>query len=180
MRPAATDAQRLENRKSMSFLRGGTDFMPQSMKQHCIENKPRERMSFYTPSSARPMPEPSLFQDPTIGYRGRNDKGDWGALRWAMKRKARRITQVFGSVKGIFGKKKSYRGTEMIANIPEQHIISSRPHFGEYVPSISEDDGIEHERPITLQKIPMESREKPKIRSSYVVTRKPVCSLHNY
>lgn len=65
------------SRKSTSFLRGGTDFMPESMKNNPkAQFKPRERRSYYTSSEDRPV-----FPEDTMSMYKRNDRGEWGALR---------------------------------------------------------------------------------------------------
>jgi hypothetical protein len=145
-------------RKSMSFLRGGTEFMG--------EGSTRQRRSYYMESSARKGCPPIIPLDGLSRYKGKNDKGEWGALRISVKKKAKKISEsVFGSVRKVLGGRSAEDRT-----LPEQHVPSSRMHFRDYVTQ-EEALGETYAAPGKLG-----GHEKPKIRSNYVVSKPP--TLH--
>ncbi|KAI5856508.1 hypothetical protein BZA05DRAFT_416175 [Tricharina praecox] len=151
-------------RKSASFLRGGTDFMG--------EGRARERRSYYMESAARKTMPPIVPPEVVAGkYKGKNEKGEWGAMRF--RKKARKITDsVFGSVRKVLGRSCSGQDKASFGSIPEQQVASSRLHFREYVTAEEPPSPTKSEK---SAKSP--EKEKPKIRSNYVVSKAPVLHL---
>ena len=96
------------------------------------EGRSRERRSYYIESSQRKGCPPIIPILEAVGrYKGRNTKGEWGAVRCSVKKKARKISEsVFGSVRRALGMEPK-TGTGMGA-IPEQHVPSTRMHFRDY------------------------------------------------
>jgi len=155
--------QKDNSRKSMSFLRGGTEFMG--------EGRSRERRSYYMESSQR-KGCPPIVPEVTGKYKGKNAKGEWGAMRFSVKKKARKISEsVFGSMRKALGiscndNKNSLR------SIPEQHVPSQRMHFRDYVTP----EEVYGEQIFAAPGKFGEVKGKPKIRSNYVISKPP--SLH--
>jgi len=144
-------------RKSASFLRGGTDFMG--------EGRARERRSYYMESNARKTLPPIVPPEIVAGiYKGKDEKDERGTMRF--RKKAKKITDsVFGSMRRVLGRSCSGIDQASSVSIPEQQVASSRLHFREYVAA---------EEPLSPRK--SGAKEKPKIRSNYVVSKAP--SLH--
>ncbi|CCX29723.1 Protein of unknown function [Pyronema omphalodes CBS 100304] len=157
------------SRRSMSFLRGGSEFLG--------EGKSRERRSYYMESSQRKA-YPLIVPD--VGkYKGKNTKGEWGAMRYSMKKKARKISEsVFGSMRRVLGISCG-DNTTINAVIPEQHITSTRPHFRDYVTVTQEEAFGEREPSIPRRfgSAKKEPAEKPKIRAHYVISKPPTIHL---
>lgn len=119
-------------RKSMSFLRGGTDFMPESMRRKYAEEKPaiRERKSFYLPASSRREQKPVAFPE-TVRGKKKKEQSDEKELsvRKAVGEKARKMSaSFFGTMRRAFGKQ-----VKLEPSFPEQHVTSTRQHFRDYV-----------------------------------------------
>lgn len=122
-------------RKSMSFLRGGTDFMPESVRRQLEEQaegsqaqRPyvKEQKAFYLTGSSRRSQKPIAFPETVRAKKAPKDPQiDLVSVRKAVGEKARK---VFGSVKRVFG----VRGRLEDA-FPEQQVTSTRPHFREYI-----------------------------------------------
>lgn len=143
--------------------------MPESVrKQQEQARQNKERKSFYMSSSAREA-LPAIYLE-SKKYKGKTEKGDWGAVRFSVKKTARKISEsVFSSVKSIFGKGNTRECDEPL-RIPEQHITSSRLHFRDYVApeDVFEDfSGLGSEG----------STPRAKIRSNYVISRAPMIHL---
>ncbi|KAI5817773.1 hypothetical protein BZA77DRAFT_32684 [Pyronema omphalodes] len=157
------------SRRSMSFLRGGSDFLG--------EGRSRERRSYYMESSQRKAYPPIV---PDVGkYKGKNTKGEWGAMRYSMKKKARKISEsVFGSMRRVLGMSCG-DSTTLNAVIPEQHITSTRPHFRDYVTVTQEEafGGREPHIPRRSESTKKDPAEKPKIRAHYVISKPPTIHL---
>lgn len=156
---AERSPQKNENaRKSMSFLRGGTEFMG--------EGKSRERRSYYMESSARKGCPAIIFPEISERYKGMNEKGEWGAMRYSVKKKARKLSEsLFGSMRKVLGKSCGDDKT----SIPEQHISSRRMHFRDYV---TPEEELNYSAPGRFG-----VKDKPKIRSNYVVSKEPTLHL---
>ena len=149
--------ENFNSRKSMSFLRGGTEFMG--------EGKARERRSYYMESSAR-KGCPAIILPDIDRYKGRNEKGEWGAMRVSVKKHARKLSEsLFGSMRKVLGRGASPGSTA----IPEQHINSSRMHFRDY---ITPEESNNYAAPGRFG-----VKEKPKIKSNYVVSKAPTLHL---
>jgi hypothetical protein len=149
--------QKGNSRKSMSFLRGGTEFMG--------EGRSRERRSYYMESSQRKTCPPIVPPEITAIYKGKNEKGEWGAVRF--KKKARK---VFGSMRRALGMGCGI-DTVSMGSIPEQHVTSSRMHFRDYV-TPEEANTESYTAPGKFG-----AKEKPKIRSNYVISKAPTLHL---
>ncbi|KAF8248221.1 hypothetical protein K440DRAFT_661049 [Wilcoxina mikolae CBS 423.85] len=160
---AEISSQKDNSRKSMSFLRGGTEFMG--------EGRSRERRSYYMESSQR-RGCPPIVPEVTGKYKGKNAKGEWGAMRFSVKKKARKISEsVFGSMRKVLGIScNDNKGS--LRSIPEQHVPSKRMHFRDYVTP----EEVHGEQVFAAPGKFGEVKEKPKIRSNYVISKPP--SLH--
>jgi hypothetical protein len=154
--PQKKTDNRDNSRKSMSFLRGGTEFMG--------EGKTRERRSYYMESSQRKN-YPPIVPPEVANYKGKNEKGEWGAMR--LKKKARK---VFGSMRRALGMGCS-NDPDLMGSIPEQHVPSSRMHFRDYI-TPEEANAETYAAPGKFG-----VKEKPKIRSNYVISKAPTIHL---
>ncbi|KAL0636475.1 hypothetical protein Q9L58_004525 [Maublancomyces gigas] len=118
-------------RKSMSFLRGGTDFMPESMRKKYAEEKPavKERKSFYLPASSRRGQKPIAFPETVRGKKKEQSDEKELSVRKAVGEKARKMSaSFFGTMRRAFGKQ-----VKLEPSFPEQHVTSTRQHFRDYV-----------------------------------------------
>lgn len=118
-------------RKSMSFLRGGTDFMPESMRRKYAEEKPavKERKSFYLPASSRRGQKPIAFPETVRGKKKEQSDEKELSVRKAVGEKARKMSaSFFGTMRRAFGKQ-----VKLEPSFPEQHVTSTRQHFRDYV-----------------------------------------------
>lgn len=118
-------------RKSMSFLRGGTDFMPESMRRKYAEEKPaiKERKSFYLPASSRRGQKPIAFPETVRGKKKEPSDEKELSVRKAVGEKARKMSaSFFGTMRRAFGKQ-----VKLEPSFPEQHVTSTRQHFRDYV-----------------------------------------------
>jgi hypothetical protein len=154
--PRKMTDNRDNSRKSMSFLRGGTEFMG--------EGKTRERRSYYMESAQRKN-YPPIVPPEVANYKGKNEKGEWGAMR--LKKKARK---VFGSMRRALGMGCS-NDPDLMGSIPEQHVPSSRLHFRDYI-TPEEANAETYAAPGKFG-----VKEKPKIRSNYVISKAPTLHL---
>lgn len=163
------------SRQSMSFLRGGTEFMPESLRQQFDDMKLKEeRKSFYLPSSARNQKH-IAFADATLRQPKYSHTGS--SMKKAVKEKARKISEsLFGSVRKVFGSKgrdKDNARSELTGElqIPEQHIRAEKKHFKPYVPpeDIYESDFINSTVEV--------NQPVPKIRSNYLMPKSPAIRI---
>lgn len=118
-------------RKSMSFLRGGTDFMPESMRRKYAEEKlaVKERKSFYLPASSRRGQKPIAFPETVRGKKKEQSDEKELSVRKAVGEKARKMSaSFFGTMRRAFGKQ-----VKLEPSFPEQHVTSTRQHFRDYV-----------------------------------------------
>lgn len=118
-------------RKSMSFLRGGTDFMPESMRRKNVEEKPvvKEWKSFYLPASSRRGQKPIAFPETVRGKKKEQSDEKELSVRKAVGEKARKMSaSFFGTMRRAFGKQ-----VKLEPSFPEQHVTSTRQHFRDYV-----------------------------------------------
>ncbi|KAI5796245.1 hypothetical protein DFH27DRAFT_654047 [Peziza echinospora] len=110
----------LKPRRSMSFLRGGTEFMPSSYRRDHFQPTVKERKPLYYFGSS--------------SFRGdKNPTGDAGQPEKprSLRMKVRKMSAtVVNSVKRAFlvGSGKDEQPQEM----PVQHVVSNRPYFGDY------------------------------------------------
>lgn len=117
-------------RRSMSFLRGGTDFMPESLRKQYAE-KPivKERKSFYLSASARREQKPIVFPETVRGKKKEPSDEKELSVRKAVSEKARKMSaSFFGTMRRAFGKQ-----VKLEPAFPEQHVTSTRQHFRDYV-----------------------------------------------
>lgn len=121
-------------RRSTSFLRGGTDFMPGSMRRQYDEDggkKPimKERKSFYLSASARRGQKPIAFPETVRGKKKEEEDPNALSIRKAVGAKARKMSaSFFGTMRRAFGKQ-----VKLEPAFPEQHVTSTRQHFRDYV-----------------------------------------------
>ncbi|RPB09534.1 hypothetical protein P167DRAFT_577148 [Morchella conica CCBAS932] len=132
-------------RKSTSFLRGGTDFMPESVRRQLEEEKytQKDRKSFYLSTSKRH----STFPETVRGKKKDPDESVSISVRKAVGEKARKISaSFFGTMRRALGKK-----VKLEPAFPEQHVTSTRQHFRDYVsPSELHEDIIDIPEPNNL------------------------------
>ncbi|KAF8463864.1 hypothetical protein BDZ91DRAFT_849979 [Kalaharituber pfeilii] len=102
-------------RRSMSFLRGGTDFLPASYRQE----KTKERKPLH------PLP---FSNDKNHQV---DDLSGIPAKPQSLRMKVRRMSSTLvNSVKRAFFS--SARKDEVATELPPQHVMSNRPYFGDY------------------------------------------------
>ncbi|CUS14697.1 unnamed protein product [Tuber aestivum] len=137
---SSREAMMMNRRKSTSFLRGGTEFMPDSMRrqlEEAGEDRPsqqqqqqpyvKERKPFYLSASCRRSQKPVAFPETVRAKKVPKEQStDFISVRKAMSETARK---VFGSMKRVFG----VRG-KLEDAFPEQHVPASRYHFSDFVP----------------------------------------------
>ncbi|RPA97953.1 hypothetical protein L873DRAFT_1790648 [Choiromyces venosus 120613-1] len=138
---SSKEAMVRNRRKSTSFLRGGTEFMPDSMRRQLEEaggNRPsqqelqqqqpyvKEQKPFYLSASCRRSQKPVAFPETVRAKKVTKEQPtDFISVRKAMGETAKK---VFGSMKRVFGVRGKLEDT-----FPKQHVPASRPHFGDYV-----------------------------------------------
>jgi len=126
-------------RKSAPFLRGDTEFMPDSMRRQLVEaggDRPpqqqqqqpfvKEQKPFYLSASCRRSQRPVAFPETLRAKKvPKEQPTDFISVRKAMGKTAKK---VFGSMKRVFRVRGKLEDT-----FPEQHIPASRSHFSDYV-----------------------------------------------
>lgn len=142
------EAMMMDRRKSTSFLRGGTEFMPDSMRRQLVEargGRPppqqqqpyvKEQKPFYLSASCRRSQRPVAFPETVRAKKvPKEQPTDFISVRKAMGEKAKK---VFGSMKRVFKARGKLEDT-----FPEQHVPASRSHFSGYVSPSELHDGIQ-------------------------------------
>lgn len=124
-------------RKSAPFLRGGTEFMPDSTRRRLVEaggDRPlqqqqpyvKEEKPFYLSASCRRSQRPVVFPETVRAKKvPKEQPTDFISFRKAMGETAKK---VFGSMSRVF----RVRG-KLEDAFPEQHVPASRSHFSDYV-----------------------------------------------
>lgn len=117
-------------RRSMSFLRGGTDFMPESLRrQYADKPMVKERKSLYLSASSRRGQKPIAFPETVRGKKKEQSDEKELSVRKAVSEKARKMSaSFFGTMRRAFGKQ-----VKLEPAFPEQHVTSRRQHFRDYV-----------------------------------------------
>ncbi|KAI5843360.1 hypothetical protein DFP73DRAFT_606360 [Morchella snyderi] len=132
-------------RKSTSFLRGGTDFMPESVRRQLEEEKytQKGRKSFYLSASKRF----GTFPETVRGKKKDMEESVSISVRKAVGEKARKMSaSFFGTMRRAMGKK-----VKLEPSFPEQHVTSTRQHFRDYVsPSELHEDTMDIPEPNNL------------------------------
>ncbi|KAG0643806.1 hypothetical protein HOY80DRAFT_284920 [Tuber brumale] len=136
---SSKEAMMRNQRKSTSFLRGGTEFMPDSMRRQLEEaggdgpsqpqqQRPyvKEQKPFYLSASCRRSQKPVAFPETVRAKKvSKEQPTDLLSVRKAMGETAKK---VFGSMKRVFGVRGKLENT-----FPEQHVPASRSHFYDFV-----------------------------------------------
>ncbi|KAG0136686.1 hypothetical protein HOY82DRAFT_549569 [Tuber indicum] len=144
---SSKEAMMRNQRKSTSFLRGGTEFMPDSMRHQLEEaggdgpsqrqqqqSYVKEQKPFYLSASCRRSQKPIAFPETVRAKKvSKEQPTELLSVRKAMGETAKK---VFGSMKRVFGVREKLENT-----FPEQHVPASRSHFCDFVsPSELHDD----------------------------------------
>jgi len=131
-------------RKSTSFLRGGTEFMPHPIRRQLAEvrgDRPpqpyvKEQKPFYLSASCRRSQRPVAFPETVRAKKvPKEQPTDFISVRKVMGETAKK---VFGSMKRVFRVRGKLEDT-----FPEQHVPASRSHFRDYVSPSELHNGIQ-------------------------------------